>query len=395
MSARGTSRPEDEGTCVELRREAGSVCAIVPGARAAAAAATVTLDRARARLQAAETAMSDAQKQGDPRLNGEAKAQAQRDYRRAMTDAGSLPEERAAVTAWMREIDRLNRGSGSARARSDKARTEVAMAYVALTASSQAADTERIRAESASDRCQIARQRLAGCEEGSFSAAPVDPAESDPAESDPPEASDDDRPDGTAGNLAAEATDSVRMLVIERLLLGEREALRSLAASTAEQTGIDQSSWVLLLQELIDGIADRAAEEGYLDFGPRHPFWSQFGRDEARLIIRGLASVGARLDGQCRWAGRRPGPADFAMALAHAGYDVRGVRGVPSGEAIDSLFAGVRVASAELLAARSSSLELEELFPLLGARAERLGELWDHWGHLRPRLLADGTGAAA
>jgi hypothetical protein len=81
------------------------------------------------------------------------------------------------------------------------------------------------------------------------------------------------------------------------------------------------------------------------------------------------------------------------MALAHAGYDVRGVRGVPSGEAIETLFDGGRVASAELLATHAPSLELEGVFALLGDRAERLGDLWDHWGHLRPQLLSDYAGA--
>jgi len=77
------------------------------------------------------------------------------------------------------------------------------------------------------------------------------------------------------------------------------------------------------------------------------------------------------------------------MALAHAGYDARGVRGLPAGEEYGALFEGSRVAAGELLATRAPSLSPEQMFALLGDRPERLGELWDHWGSLRPQLLAD------
>jgi len=31
------------------------------------------------------------------------------------------------------------------------------------------------------------------------------------------------------------------------------------------------------------------------------------------------------------------------------------------------------------------------MFALMGDRAERLSDLWDHWGQLRPRLLASSA----
>ena len=36
------------------------------------------------------------------------------------------------------------------------------------------------------------------------------------------------------------------------------------------------------------------------------------------------------------------GQAELAMALAHAGYVARGVRGLPAGDAVETLFEGAR-----------------------------------------------------
>ena len=41
----------------------------------------------------------------------------------------------------------------------------------------------------------------------------------------------------------------------------------------------------------------------------------------------------------------------------------------------------------EFLASRAPDLAVGKLIDLLGPRAERLGELWDMWGRLRPLLL--------
>ncbi len=82
------------------------------------------------------------------------------------------------------------------------------------------------------------------------------------------------------------------------------------------------------------------------------------------------------------------GQAELAMALAHAGYVARGVRGLPAGDAVETLFEGARVAPSELLARRAPSLSLDPVFALMGDRADRLSDLGDHWGQLRPQLLA-------
>jgi len=77
----------------------------------------------------------------------------------------------------MRDIDQLNRDSQTARVALEAAGVEVAEAHGALTAASLAANTERIRAEGAADRCQAARRQLAECVEGSAGAEPADEAD--------------------------------------------------------------------------------------------------------------------------------------------------------------------------------------------------------------------------
>lgn len=378
MSPPATSPFEAEGPCDDRRREASAACASVPAARAAAAAAAAAADRARTRLLAAEGALASAQRLSDARITDQAKEGAQDAYRRAIAAATGPAEEQAAITVWMRDVDRLNREGHSARASLEAARVQVAEAHGALTVSSEAANTERIRAEGVVDRCLATRRRLAECVEGSAGTEPADETE----RPDPREWAESPDADRSAG--------PERGLVIERLVSGDRRLLREVAARTAEQTGSEQGSWVLLLQELLEAIADRAAQEGFLDFDSSHPFWGQFDRQEARLIVRALSSVGARVDGQGAWAGgRRAGPAQLAMALAHVGYEARGVRGVPTVDGMGTLFEGVRVGAGELLATRAPSLTMEQMFTLLGDRADRLGELWDHWGSVRPQLLAE------
>ncbi len=105
--------------------------------------------------------------EGRSAITGQAREEAQRTYRRALAAAAGPTEERAAITVWMRDIDQLNRDSQTARVALEAAGVEVAEAHGALTAASLAANTERIRAEGAADRCQATRRQLAECVEGS------------------------------------------------------------------------------------------------------------------------------------------------------------------------------------------------------------------------------------
>ena len=54
-----------------------------------------------------------------------------------------------------------------------------------------------------------------------------------------------------------------------------------------------------------------------------------------------------------------------------------------------ALFADVTVAADEHLAGSAGDLTLGELVSMLGRRADGLAELWNHWGRIRPLLLAE------
>ena len=51
------------------------------------------------------------------------------------------------------------------------------------------------------------------------------------------------------------------------------------------------------------------------------------------------------------------------------------------------LFAEVTVAADEFLATRAPDLDLGEMVAVLGRRSERLSEVWNRWGRIRPLLL--------
>ncbi len=397
------AQPSERGACGELRLAAEAACVSVPALRAAAVAAADALARARAALFEAETSLTAAQDAADPRVISEAKAQAQRAYRRGYLSSADTQDRRRTATAWLRELDRLNRDARMAKSAFDRARRGVNSATLTVEMALRTAYAERIRAETAADACRMARARLAECEErdilsmqaetanrGPQEFAQPSPLPARPIESTSPE------PEHTAAT-AADATatpvdegDRVRSpLVIQRLMGGDRNVLRAISTDLAETTGRDATTFMLLLQELIEAITSSAAEAGFLEFDRDDPFWSQFSRDEARSIVQALARMGFRYDAREGWlGGRPPGHNEFSLALAHVGYDVRGIR-LPPGSGLADLFKGAHVSVDEQLALRAPNLALEQMLELLGLRADRLGELWDDWGRLRPLLLAE------
>jgi len=60
----------------------------------------------------------------------------------------------------------------------------------------------------------------------------------------------------------------------------------------------------------------------------------------------------------------------------------------PAGQAaIDALWHGTTVRSEEYLLSFAPELTLSQMVTTLGERANRLSELWDIWGRLRPLLM--------
>lgn len=347
-------------SCDALRRSAEEACIRLPGLRAAAAAAAKAASHARTSLIQAEAALETVQSDADAHLMTEAKARAQRDYRLATRSAAAGEGTREAAAAWMREIDRLNTSRRQAMATFQLVRSEVSLAHSRLEESTRQADVERIRAEVAADTCRLARERLAACQGDGLSQVP------------------------------AIETVERRPLMVELLVRGDRDALGLVARRMAEQTGRDTTACLLLLQEFVDAIDACAADDGFLDFDPDHPFWGPFDRTDLRSMVRSLAGMGFHYVRTEGWAGdRRPGPADLALALAYVGFDARGLRGAPSGKEIDSVFGSATVAADEFLGQRAPAMGLDEMMGILGRRADTLDALWDEWGRLRPILMSE------
>lgn len=354
--------------CDQLRLAMKGVCAPVVPLRAAAAAAAETLAHEQAALHTAEAVLAALGREVDPLVLRQAKDEAGAAYReacRAARAAADPERERQAFVGWMREIDRINSRARIAATSLAPARNAVREALERVETALPAADAHRIRAETAAGACQAARVALASCEEAAIT-PPASPAQPEEAAEHPRAA-----------------------LLAEAFLTGDSVAAGRLATHLADANGSAIGHYAGLLTRLAATLADAAASEGFLDFDPDHPFWGQFSRDEARTLVRALAGMGYRFDQIGGWKdGRRPGAAEFAVAVAYCGYDVRGLRNVPAGAELDALFAGGQVASIEYLAHRAPSLTLDEMTALVGARAEDFGELWDHWGRLRPMLLA-------
>jgi hypothetical protein len=177
-------------------------------------------------------------------------------------------------------------------------------------------------------------------------------------------------------------------LVIESLVSGDRLALELASAAVAEVGHLSPAGIRAQLQELVDAIESAAGSAGYLLFDEGHPFWAHLSVGEARDVTAALARLGFRFEPAEGWhAGRAPMPADLAMALAYAGLDARRVRGLPSAEELRALPASMGVDARAFLAAGAPDLAIDQLAALLGARAARLGPLWDVWGLARPVLL--------
>jgi len=169
---------------------------------------------------------------------------------------------------------------------------------------------------------------------------------------------------------------------------GDRQTQLGLALRLAEETGLEAGRLQLLLIELREQIYLRALEEGFVAFPSEHPFWSQFPGSAGRAIANSLSTMGFRFDGVSGWADlRAPQARDLAVALSYCGYDARSMRRPAGQAAIDALWHGTTVRSEEYLLSFAPELTLSQMVTTLGERANRLSELWDIWGRLRPLLM--------
>ena len=321
----------------------------------------------------------------DRRLLNDAKENARRAYHEtyARAKSGSANNDvQGAAGEWLREINRLNRQLELADRRATDVTLQISELTAALPGIELAADAARISAEAAQVTCVEARRALAACEEDAARQVrsnqrtpPIPGARTTaaPAATTPP---------------AATVVAASGPAPISLLLRGDRQALLGLTLRLAEETGVEAGRLQLLLLELRQAIAARALEDSALGFPAGHPFWSQFSADGARQLTLSLARLGYTFDGREGWReGRVPGARELAMALEHAGNDPRSLRRPAGQAAIDALWQGTIVLVEPWLAAAAPDLALGRLIDVLGPRTSRLGELWDMWGRLRPRLL--------
>jgi hypothetical protein len=326
----------------------------------------------------------------------------------AMEAAPDEAERQEATAAWLRAITDTNHRMRLALRQLADGRRRVALLELDLRAADLEAAAARIRTEAADAACTDARARRAAAEEaavlldGRDRAAVVAAAGGDPlsmAEEDVDLMPDDPDVLETPGILGGggRAVDSP---TVRRLLAGDPATHTAIATELAEMSGQLPARYLLLLEAFVDELSAAAIDAGELAFDRGHPLWNQFSPDEARLVIRGLRDLGFRLDLQDGWfGGRAPTAADLASALGFAGYDVRSLRAVPSGEQLRELPASVQIAVLDHLRRVAPDLTLEQVLRAVGGRAANLGELWDEWGRIRPLLVAgaplEGVAAAA
>ena len=395
-AATGASQIAPSGPCAEERRVAGERCDLADRLREQANAASQSLREQQRAYDALAARAAEAAGSIDARQIQAAKEAARQAFRRAHAAARSRDDLEAAATDWLGEINRVNQAARDGAA--EAIRTRDASAALALTIErlSLEADVARINAESAAEACHAAREVLAACEEAQVDRragrVPVaTAAEAPPAAAIRPRlVGGPELEPGEADEIiapAARAFAGAEPRVL-RMLRGDGGAIRAVVREVAADDPAEQRRWQLLLSGLVDACVARAIEASTLEFPLDHPFWGPFSQAQNRDIATALASLGYRFDGLGGFAdGRVPSQRDLSLALGYAGLDPMRLRTWPNEAAMPRLFADVRVAADELVAAAAPDLSLGEMVALLGGRAEPLADLWNNWGKVRPALL--------
>ena len=374
---------EDEGTaaagagadtdpCAGQRRLSDERCAVAGHAREQAEAAAANLQQSRRAYDEVVRRIDEAQQRADPRMVEGAKEAARSAFRTARDRATSRSDLELAATVWLTEINRINLATRDATMLISREHADAAALLSSIERQALAADAARITAEAAQEACVEAQAALAACAEGDHQAAARTPVAAAAAEA--PTAA-WDREDGHPPEIV-------------RLLRGETGARERLVAQLAGRDVDEQRRYQLWLSELVDAVFAASIEMAVLDFPAEHPFWSGFDRSQSRDIVVALASLGYRFDGLGEFAGERiPSLRELSLAVGYAALDPMRIRFWPTGAEMVDLFSGVTVAADEFLATRAPDLELGEMVAILGRRSERLSEVWNRWGRIRPLLL--------
>jgi hypothetical protein len=379
--------------CAEERRIADERCALADRLGEAAQAAA---DRQRTGQHAYDEHVGRSERAtavADPRAVRAAKEAAWTEFRRGNAEAVSREAVEGAARDWLQEIDRINRTSVEAELEATRERDLAAVMLLDLERLGIEADAARINAESAAAACTAAREALAACEEAELARrsgqAARAAAEEAAATARPRLLSGAEVPGSRA--LDDEPTERVSTdhePAILKLLRGDRETMDRLVGDLSGPDPAERRRWQLALGGLVDAILSRAIEAHALEFPPGHPFWGTFSRDQNRDIATALSSFGYRFDGLGGFVdGRIPSQRDLSLAVGYAAFDPMRIRRWPGEAESATLYQGVEVSAGEFLSGAAGGLTLGEMLALLGDRAERLTDLWNAWGRIRPLLL--------
>jgi hypothetical protein len=373
--ARQSSTGADAKTgdeCAAQRRLADERCAVAAQAREQADATADNLRHTRHAYDDVAHRIDDAHQRADPRAVDGAKEAARGAFRSARDRATSRADLELAATIWLTEINRINLSTRDATMLIAREQADAAALLTSIEHQALEADAARITAEAAQEACADAQAALAACTGGDLAAAAA-VATSAPV----------------AAAAAIWGLEEGREAEIVRLLRGEAATRERLVAQLAGSDPDEQRRYQLWLSELVDAIFAASIETAVLDFPAEHPFWSGFDLPQSRDIVVALASLGYRFDGLGGFAAERvPGQRELSQAVGYAALDPMRIRHWPTTAEMPDLFREVTVAADEFLATRAPDLELSEMVAVLGRRSERLSEVWNRWGRLRPMLLA-------
>lgn len=377
-----------DGPCADLRRVAEERCELATRARAQAGTAEQTLRTAQRAYDEHEARGAAAQAGADPRSIRAAKDAAQERFRQGRSAAVTTDAVEAAARTWLQDVNAINAEAREATAALTRERAASQDLALDLERRSMETDAARMSAETAEAACLEAREALATCDEAGVDGGAI-PSLSSPAHAPgSPFGSSETDPD--SDQLAAALASGNGTPRIFRLLRGDRAAMGEMVVAMAGDDADDRRRWQLALAGLLDAIIADAIEGAALVFPPEHGFWGPFTVEQDRDIVRAMASLGYRFDGLGGWLDDRfPSQRDLSLALGYAGLDPMRMRQWPNDAEMADLFADVTVAADEHLAGAAGDLTLGELVSMLGRRADGLAELWNHWGRIRPLLLAE------
>ena len=389
--------PVSADPCDVPRRIMDERCTVASEARVNAKAAADALREAQRTYDVLREHLDRAEQVADTREIAAAKDELHRRFRQASDGAISAESAEAAARDWLAAINELNTRTREASRFLQTGGTELRAAGPRIERLAVEADAARISAEGAEVACRDARERLADCEEAAARGpGPGASTGGDEPQPDEPHPFDASWP-GESESTRTQPLDEPEPVIggpglplVIRILRGDRGARDRLVAMLAGTDPEAARTWQLRLTALVDAIAARAIEDGYLDLPEDHPFWGLFTYDERREVIGALSALGYRFDGLGGFADDRiPAARDLALAVGYAGLDRMRIRTWPRESETRTLYEHASVAADEWLAHEADDLSLGRMIDALGARAADLAEVWNAWGRVRPALLSE------